>query len=270
MFFSWSSYGQLEEPIKILSWNVFLRPGFLADNQLGRVDSIGAYLNTTEADVLVLQEVFHRRSRRRLVKKLNPKYPYHTKFGKTSLLGVSSGVVIFSKTKIIKEKHVYFKHAIKADQLAKKGGVLAVISVNGKSIDVVGTHLQAGGGEKGAEIRQKQISRLKSLPTTLHRPTFFVGDFNIHRQSEAYRALVNKLNCENSTPEGKHRQTANFDDQDLMKASGKPKWIDFILSRKTSRAKIQTSYIEQPMITINGEDQRLSDHNPIISIISRD
>lgn len=261
--------GHTQEPhsIELVSWNVFLRPGFMPDNQMGRVDSISAYLNNSNADVLILQELFHFRARHRLIKTLSVRYPYHSNVGKSSFLGVSSGVMIFSKTEIIREKHVYFKRAIKADQLAKKGGVLAVILINEKPIEIIGTHLQAGGEEKGIEIRKTQIEQLKSLPSNKNQPTIFAGDFNISSGSDAYLELLIALKCMNKKPSGSLQNTANFSDHNLMKTTGKPNWIDFILTSKKDKIQSLLSRIEQPMFLKNGKRKRLSDHNPIFSTI---
>lgn len=254
------------DSLKIVSWNVFLRPAFLSDGQLQRVGGIGDYLNETQADVLVLQEVFHNRARKRLIEALQANYPYQTKVGKTSFFGVSSGVLIFSKLPIHNERHIYFKRAINADRLAVKGGVLAEIDFNGRNIDIVGTHLQAGGGEIGIEIRYEQLKDLLQL-TAEDRPTIFAGDFNIAQQSDAFGAMLEILNCETVDPAGQLRYTANFSDHRLMKAIGLPKWIDFIMTRRSGNVKIVDSYIEQPMYQVGEAFERLSDHNPIVGFV---
>lgn len=97
-----------ESSIQVLSWNVFLRPSIMNDGQMNRVSEIGDYLEGSGADVLVLQEVFHRKARKALKKQLKSTYPYQTKKGPVSWLGIPSGVVFFSKMPIIKEKIVSF------------------------------------------------------------------------------------------------------------------------------------------------------------------
>lgn len=255
-----------KDSLQIVSWNVFLRPSFLRDGQLERVGGIGDYLNKTQADVLVLQEVFHNRARKRLIEALQANYPYQTKVGKTSFFGVSSGVLIFSKLPIRNERHIYFKRAILADRLAVKGGVLAEIDFHGLVIDIIGTHLQAGGGETGIEIRKEQLKDLLQL-TAEDRPTVFAGDFNIAQQSDAFGVMLEILNCETVDPAGQLRYTANFSDHGLMKSSGLPKWIDFILTRRLGNVKIVDSYIEQPMYQVGEAFERLSDHNPIVGFV---
>ena len=115
------------DTLKVLSWNVFLRPGIMSDGQMDRVSSIGTYLICSGADVIVLQEVFHKRARKRLLQELDDWYKYHTSLGPKSFFGVSSGVIIFSKHPIIEEKFVSYSKSKGADGLAKKGVVLAKI-----------------------------------------------------------------------------------------------------------------------------------------------
>ena len=59
-----------QDSIKVLSWNVFLRPSFLNDGQMERAQEIADYLKNSDADVLVLQELFHSRARKVLRKAL--------------------------------------------------------------------------------------------------------------------------------------------------------------------------------------------------------
>lgn len=263
---SCSFYAQ-KDSLHVVAWNVFLRPGVLKDNQLGRVHAISNYLNETNADVLVLQEVFHHKSRRILKKELKSNYPYRTAVGKGSWLGISSGVIIFSKHPITNEKHIYFNRAIHADRMAKKGGVLAEIELNHRSVNVVGTHLQAGQGDMEVEIRKEQIQMLKKLSANSPKETIYAGDFNIRRQSDSYKDLVKTLECENKEPTGKHEHTSNFSDHKLMQANGLPQWIDFILTKISPGVHIEESYIEEPRVQKGDTQERISDHNPIHSFI---
>ena len=138
--FTFNGFGQSVKSLNIVSWNVFLRPAILNDNQMGRVDNISEYLLSTEADVLVLQEVFHKKARKSLFKKLAPCYQFRSKVGKRSFFGVSSGVVILSKHKITEEHQVSFKKAKGSDKMAKKGAISAVIQFFNTKIQIIGTH----------------------------------------------------------------------------------------------------------------------------------
>ena len=52
------------DTLKVMSWNVFLRPGILSDGQMDRVSDIGSHIICCGGDVIVLQEVFHKRARK--------------------------------------------------------------------------------------------------------------------------------------------------------------------------------------------------------------
>lgn len=265
------SFGYSQEKstdLEIVSWNVFLRP-LLSDNQTGRVDSIGQYLNNTNADILVLQEVFHRKTRKQLIKVLSEKYPQHTHVGPTSFFGISSGVMIFSKHQIIDEAHLSFKKAKGIDGIAKKGGVAAIINHFGNNIKIIGTHLQAGGGNKGDKVRNYQFNRLTNLLINEKvGATIYAGDFNTKENSEEFDKLLKALECENDIITGEIKNTANFSDHDLFEAEGNPEWIDFILLTKDSHGSFLRTFIDAPFCLIDGTSSRISDHNPIRSIIS--
>ena len=267
--YSFGTMAQSSNALRLVSWNVFLRPGILNDGQLERIDSIAKYLENTDADVLVLQEVFHRSSRKKLSTLLHKKYPNRTKVGRTSFFGVSSGVLIFSKHEIVEEKHVSFKHATGSDRLAKKGGVSVLIKFKNKLTQIIGTHLQAGGGNKRINIRKNQIKKLKTLSNTSDSviTSIYAGDFNIDQKSEAYLDLLQTLKCKNDLPKGEIKSTANFSDQELMEAKGRAKWIDFILLRNKRKAHYKKSIIQSPRCRIRNKLVRLSDHNPIHSSI---
>jgi endonuclease/exonuclease/phosphatase family metal-dependent hydrolase len=251
------------DTLTVVSWNVFLRPGILKDGQMQRVDHIANYLISTEADVLVLQEVFHRKASKRLCTMLSGYYPFVTSRGKTSFFGVSSGVVIYSKDSLLSEKQTYFSQHIGSDRLAKKGAVRAEIERSGRRIHIIGTHLQAGGGEKRAEIRRKQLKRIaEKLVDSPSESVIFAGDFNILQQSTAYNEILEILLTDNAEPAG-DMYTANLPDQNLYPASGDPIWIDFIMLHRNTSADIVHYFSENPRMS----NQFLSDHNPVYAVI---
>ena len=261
------SFSQSSDSLKVVSWNVFLRPGILKDKQLERVDSIAASILKMNADLVVLQEVFHKKSRKKLIKALSEAYPYHTEIGKKSFWGVPSGNCIFSKDSIESQQFIYYKKAMKADKLAKKGAIAVKIEHLGKSFKIYGTHLQAGGGKEGAEIRCSQIDQLASMSEPSESTTsVFAGDFNIRFMDTLYEYLGEKLNIANFVPVNKELGTANFSDHTLTKASGGPKWIDFIFLHRANGIRFRTSRIKEPRCFFGKKRSRISDHNPLITV----
>lgn len=268
-FFSASlSFGQ-SDSVTVLSWNVFLRPAILKDDQMHRVDSIAAFLDTSDADVLVLQEVFHRRARKRLCSILDSTYTYKTARGPVSFWGVPSGVLVFSKYPITEHRFKPFKRATGSDRMARKSVVRTEIEVNGKPLEIYGTHMQAGGGGKRKRIRQNQLNAIQTFALNGNDsvPQIFAGDFNISAESSAKDSITEKLEVELPEVSGKHRFTANFRDQQLMSGSGSPKWIDFILLKGRGSARCVYTEIKEPRMKVAGKSKRISDHNPIVSTI---
>ncbi len=267
LFSSTGSFAQSHDSLTVVSWNVFLRPAILKDRQKERVDSISNSILNFDADVVVLQEVFHKKSRKRLIEALSERYPYHTRMGKKTFWGVPSGNCIFSKDSIHSEQFVYYKRAMNADKMAKKGAISIEITHLGKPITILGTHLQAGGGIEGAQIRKTQIDQIAELSKRNDRsPIIFAGDFNIRYQDTLYNYLNKKLLSTNIEPGNIDLGTSNLADHDLTDVSGTPKWIDFILLRPNKEISIRRSSITEPRCLFQQKRCRVSDHNPIFTV----
>ena len=262
------TYLYAQDSLKVVSWNVFLRPSILKDRQNERVDSIAAHILAMDADVIALQEVFHKRSRKRLIKALSKTYPFHTSMGKKSFWGVPSGNCIFSKDSIHSEEFVYFHRATSSDKLAKKGAIMIEIVHGNERFKISGTHLQAGGGEEGAHIRKSQVDQIASLEKrrSNEATTLFAGDFNIPYADTLFEYTLQHLDAITHEPINQTIGTANFDDHDLTGASGPPKWIDFILLKSKGAVRIKRSHIVEPRCFFGGKFERISDHNPIITV----
>ena len=253
------------DTLKVMSWNLFLRPGILSDGQMDRVSSIGNYLIYSGADVIVLQEVFHRRARKRLLQELDDWYEYHTSLGPTSFFGVSSGVIIFSKHPIIEEKFVSYSKSKGADGLAKKGAVLTKIRFGKQDVHIVGTHLQAGASSAAKSVQKSQLAELANAVNLIGDSSIVIlaGDFNITPDEKLFAYLSSSLQVDLPDLSPPFYATANFADQDLFPAEGEPVWIDYIFLKKTTRAKQKSTWIER--IFAKNWD-RFSDHDMIYSV----
>lgn len=237
---------------------------------MDRVSEIGNYLKNSEADVLVLQEVFHRRARRKLKKQLKGTYPYQTKKGPVTWLGIPSGVVLFSKMPIVKEKTLSFSFSKGADRLAKKGAILVTFEKNGQEISILGTHLQAGSDLSRKKIRNQQINQITKVLNEIdsNQILIYAGDFNIQNKSNMFVKLKNKLKSNNPKLNKSSRSaTANFKDNNLYPVTGKPVWIDYIMIRRAEKVLQKSLWVEEPRGKNRRKNKRLSDHNPVLSIV---
>ena len=264
-----SSFGFAQDSLKIMTWNVFMRPSILNDGQLDRIDSTAAFLKASDADIIVLQELFHRRARKRLIKSLEATYPYYTSRGPKSEFNVASGVAILSKYPIESETHVPFKRATGSDRLARKGVIKAKVKTNKGELFVLGTHLQAGEGNKRKGVRKRQLETLAEVSESLPEDAnvLIAGDFNIDASSEVFEEAMTLLDTDFKQPEGDECFTSNFDDQELFATDGKPKWIDFVFLRRNRGSKLLSAKIETPRYLSKGKLKRLSDHSAFINWI---
>ena len=259
-----------EHQIKVMSWNVFLRPGILSDGQMNRAPKISEYLLNSCAEILVLQEVFHRKARRKLISVLSEKYPFHTEIGPRSFWGVPSGVLIFSKHPILKELTYSFSKARGSDRLAKKGVVNALFRINKRYIHVFGTHLQAGASEEAKSVQKSQLIELSNAVDLIKDSSVVIlaGDFNITPDEELFALLSKSLDVKLLPFDSKQMRTANFKDQDLYPVYGDPVWIDYVFLKKTTFGQQISTWIAEPRNgNEEGKSKRLSDHNPIFSIL---
>lgn len=253
------------DTLKVTSWNVFLRPGILSDGQMDRVSGIGSHLICCGGEVIVLQEVFHKKARKRLLQKLGLCYEYHTSIGPKSFFGVSSGVMIFSKHPIIEEKFVSYSKSKGADGLAKKGAVLAKIRFGKQDVHIVGTHLQAGVSSAEKSVRKSQLKELTNAVSLIEDSSIVIlaGDFNITPDEKLFAYLSNTLQVKLPDLSPPLYATANFADQDLFPVEGDPVWIDYIFLKKTKRAKQKSTWIEH---VFSKNQDRFSDHDMIYSV----
>ena len=253
------------DTLKVVSWNVFLRPGILRDGQMNRVSHIADYIIGCGADIVVLQEVFHKRARRRMIQKLEGRFNYFTSQGPKSVFGVGSGVMIFSKHPMIEEKFVSYSKSRGADACAKKGVIIVKIRSPQKEIYVAGTHLQAGSYSAAKRVRKSQLSELANAINSISDSSFLIlaGDFNITPDDQLFAYLSGSLKVKLPDLSPPLNATANFSDQDLFPVDGKPVWIDYIFLKETQKGKQKKTWIQEIRSI---ENERFSDHNMVCSI----
>ncbi len=259
-----------QDSLTVISWNVFLRPGLMPDKQMKRVDSIAHWLKDSNSDILVLQEVFHNRARKKLISILEDTYPFYVGPGKGGLLKTNSGVMIFARDSLINLSIKRFKHAAGSDQLAYKSGVSCELTFAGHNIQIVGTHLQAGDGDKRHKIRQSQQKTLESLLYDNSDSSYvqiLAGDFNTNRESYYYGQMLKILHSQTIEPKSEIRHTANNADNPLFNSKGNPQLIDYILLENHSKALIKNVTIHTPKANCSKQTKYLSDHNVVKACI---
>lgn len=204
--------------LNILSYNVFLRPRWLfKDAQIGRSMNIGKEIKSFELknkeciDIIILQEVFDKKSREILIKELNNIGFIH----ESRLLGdticerklklTNGGVMILSKYPIVKERQIIFKDGISDDKIAAKGCVYVnILNDKFENIHIFGTHLQSGAPNKiNSEESIIRINQIKEISKFINEQkideedlVIFGGDINTNLRKEHTKELLKIVNCD--------------------------------------------------------------------------
>ncbi|NOT76540.1 MAG: sphingomyelin phosphodiesterase [Cyclobacteriaceae bacterium] len=170
-----------QDSVTVLSWNIQMLPIIKSNSKVIRARAIVEQLNQRNYDVIVFQEMFQKRSRRIITKGLAKKYPHHTPVLNKKFIGLKTngGVMLFSKYPIRDYHQIRFSSRSGIDKMSRKGAMMAEIDVNGKIIQVVGTHLQAFGAQNIMYDQYMQLaSELLDPHTKEGIPQLICGDLN--------------------------------------------------------------------------------------------
>lgn len=198
--------------IKILTYNIFIRPPPIKNNENDykdeRLDEFITTLNNF--DVICLQEMFGSLSTRRhkLVKSaFKSGLFYHVEVPSPSFFSkniIDAGLVILSRFPIIESEFRPFKYTVLSCAYVEKGVLYAKIQLKDSFLIVFNLHLQASYNDKDGELhdvcletRQSHIDEAsKFIEDILHTrdvkdddKILLMGDFNVDSHN-----FVNKKN----------------------------------------------------------------------------
>lgn len=264
-------------PIKVLTWNIYMRPHSVTfDGQFRRAKAIGEALKTEDYDIILFQEAFGKTSRKKLRKALEGAYPYEIE-PKNYKKTVNSGLWILSKHEISNAEFIFFESCLVSDCQASKGAVLITIDINGQTYQFVNTHVQAEDGKEFALVRQEQFDMIRELLDSnllSKTPQFVLGDLNTAKsQTDEYSVMLEKLNAtdgtvailEETTLSSAEPATWGCANNDLIKNKwkGMTYLLDYALQRETGflfklRRELKT-YTKQ----WSKKHEHLSDHYAI-------
>lgn len=254
---------------KVLSWNIYMLPWLAkTTGKRMRAHAIGDLLAQSDYDLIVFQEAFLGSARRILSKNLTGTFPYsvgpaNRKFS----IRTNSGIWILSRTPLTHLEEIdYTECAGFDDCFARKGALLASTFWQGKEVQVLGTHLQAGGPDS---IRHSQYREMKAL---LDRhaaegvPQLVCGDMNTRRSdAENYAQMMSCLEAEDGPLTGQQQFTADGVNNDLCGGgAANRKVIDYVFLRKMG---VNGIHLKRWVPLIRSKWARkhldLSDHFPV-------
>ncbi len=225
--------------IKVLSWNIYMLPGFLGYGKLERSEAIGELLAQSDYDVIVFQEAFYGPARKKIFELLKSTYPFQAGPANRSPLSfrTNSGLWIFSRHPIVKEFAIAYETRYGIDAMSRKGALLIEINLHGQRVQVIATHLQNAGNawrkhSQCAELFHKVIKQF-ARPAV---PQIICGDFNIdkYQASQEYESMVATLQVTDSDfAKGEYSYDRLTNDLDVEKGTNR-ELIDFIFMRNNA------------------------------------
>ncbi|ORX87660.1 hypothetical protein BCR32DRAFT_274268 [Anaeromyces robustus] len=187
------------ENIRILSYNVFLRPppvhDKLSDYKEERVKLIGDTV-VPNYDIIAFEEAFGSLNKRRdALKEYGKKhgliYNYSDAPHSICNLKVDGGLLLLSRYPIVEKDSTEYSRGCHSDWLASKGALYVRLKIgDNKHINIFLTHLQASYEEypkpdsKAVKVRMQQALHLhkfifEHMKNHKNEPCFVMGDFNV-------------------------------------------------------------------------------------------
>jgi endonuclease/exonuclease/phosphatase family metal-dependent hydrolase len=263
-----------DKELRILSYNIQMLPRWIAHLGHGpvkRAKLIPEKLIQDNIDIIVFQEAFDKHCMKLISRQLKTVYPYSIGPANDKKCGIklNSGVMIFSKTPLTFVDQVDFTECEKEDCFARKGALLVETEFNGKKIQVLGTHKEAGGSlplKAGQYIEILGMVRKHTKPNV---PQFLCGDFNIRKDSDLYFGMLGTFEMKDGPITGELQYTSDHLLNDM--SSYRPddrKIIDFIFYRGNGHEPISTKReIRRYMQRWHKDHEDLSDHLAVLMSI---
>jgi endonuclease/exonuclease/phosphatase family metal-dependent hydrolase len=169
--------------ISILTWNIKMLPRgatFLKHHPVQRAKLIPAILMKESPDVIVFQESYDGKAVRMIRKRLQAMYPYNQGFQNRKLITYkrAGGVLIFSKYPLKEIESIRYTQLEGIDFWARKGAMLVEVKHPAGTFQLLGTHMEAGGGKElkiSQYVEAGELLRRHEKPGV---PQFACGDFN--------------------------------------------------------------------------------------------
>ena len=238
---------QDRRPIKVLTWNIYMRPHSITfDGQFRRAKAIGELLKTKDYDIILFQEAFGKTSRKKLRKALAGEFPFEVE-PKNRKKTVNNGLWILSKQEITNSEFIFFDGCLVSDCQSAKGAVLIEVEINGQGYQIVSTHVLAEDGKEFALVRADQFKMIANLLDTNRKPEvpqFILGDLNTAKSvEEEYQAMLDTLNTTDGEVSILDASELSVDkpitwgcaNNDLIKNKwkGQVQLLDYVLQRNT-------------------------------------
>ena len=253
--------------LKILSWNIYMLPRMvIRKGKRERAYAIVDELKKTDYDIIVFEEAFLPAARKIILAGLGGLYQFqYGPVNNSPNIKTNGGVWILSKIKMDVVKTIQFKECATWDCLARKGAMLLQGTWNGKTFQLMGTHLQA---DEFQEVRYKQMDEIYTELLAPYRtngiPQIVCGDMNTEAEiKERYCTMLDCFGAENGEISGVEKCTYDGVNNEIAQSYGvKDKTTyDYILLRKNG---MKVNMIRRSVSILKKGKKQLSDHYGIV------
>ncbi len=253
--------------LKILSWNIYMLPRMVVrKGKRERAHAIVDELKKTDYDIIVFEEAFLPAARKIILDGLSGLYQFqYGPVNNSPNIKTNGGVWILSKVKMEMVKTIQFKDCATWDCLARKGAMLLEGTWNGKTFQLMGTHLQA---DEYQDVRYKQMDEIYTDLLAPYRrngvPQIVCGDMNTEAEiKERYCTMLDCFGAENGEISGVEKCTYDGVNNDIAQSYGvKDKTTyDYILLRNNGQ---KVNIIKRSVSILKKGKKQLSDHYGIV------
>jgi endonuclease/exonuclease/phosphatase family metal-dependent hydrolase len=254
--------------LKVLSYNIYMLPPLAKfTGKQRRAKKLGELLKDSDFDIVVFQEAFHGAARRKIWRRVCENFPFQ--LGPANKRWYSfktnSGIWMISKIPLKGLAELDFDHCEGIDCWSRKGALLAEGDYHGKSFQILGTHLEAGGDR---DMKVTQYEELDSLLSHFRKdgvPQIAAGDFNTHKfkHPKYYQKLIEILEMEDGSllSEQQFSSDSYINDIKIHRGDNKKKsLIDFIFFRGNGIDATLNRFIRIPRWQWSKHCKDLSDH----------
>lgn len=260
-----------EKELRVLSYNIQMLPRWIAHLKHGpvkRARLIPEKLIADNIDIIVFQEAFDKHCMRIISKQLAPHYPYTAGPANDKKCGIklNSGVMIFSKTPLKTLDSIDFTECEKEDCFARKGALLVETEWNGQTLQIMGTHMEAGGTLVLKTGQYLEIVAMMRKHAKQGVPQLMAGDFNIRKGTDIYTSMLATFEMEDGDLTGELQYTSDHLLNDMGGYNPESrKVIDFVFYKANGvKPSFMQREVKRYMQRWSPKNEDLSDHFSVL------
>jgi endonuclease/exonuclease/phosphatase family metal-dependent hydrolase len=243
----WLATAVAGDELTVVSLNAWGLPAPLAPDRAARMGSLGAWIDTLDADLVGLQELW------------DGAVPLVDLDLTLSRDGGDDGLAMVSGHHLEEVGVRRFRDARSFDALKRKGILRArLVRPSGPDVWVFVTHLQAGYGRANAAVRERQLAELSAWLAETQGPVLVLGDFNVderHPEDAPFLETVGRLGLVDAAA------AVGVTDGTYP---GDGRRYDRVFARDGGGWRITAEHAAVVQYGVAGGPERLSDHLPLV------